>query len=234
MGEDRTPTLLDLEEHSEHTLNLATKLLTPGLVQKFQKIPEEYFAMSEEDLEKLVSPTKTDEMLRVSFWNEVRRVTEASEIRLKPIKVYDGVCTREHFNSYIVASPLKFAYILRPPPSHKAKSELIISRGTSKLLEALDAKLVYSNGHMDAKATKTVLDIVAYFESRMKGAVTQKVETKNLNVEVKHSTTEASQHKELDQKLLNLRNQIAIFEGQELVQDLPEKVKDVSEEKIRS
>lgn len=229
--EDNKNTSLQLPDLPEASaLQLAVSLLTPGLARQYEKIPQTYHEMHEDELRKLAHPTDTEEMLRISFWREVRNCAEKLGEVLSPINVYTGACTKEHFYNYIVSKPEKLALILRPPASYEMKANVILDRGTSRIMEALNAKVVYSNGHMDAKATKTVLDIVAYFDSRTKGAVKQKIEidSKNQTTTVNVSVS-AQKMTDLDHKLREVKEKLAQFEGQTLVQDLPERVKDVTE-----
>lgn len=209
------------------TLDMALSLLTPGMANHFSKIPQNLMDIEECKLKQLAHPTELEEMLRESFWREIRRVSMDLKDQVRPVNIYGGICTKIHFYT-VLGTPEKAALILRCPPSHKEKSEYIISKGTAKLMEVLEGKVLYPNGHIDAKATKAILDVVAYFESRVRGSVTQKIESKNLNVEVKRSEPAVSM-KELDQKLASMREAIAVYTSTELVLDIPERVKDVEE-----
>lgn len=221
------PTQLETDEKA--ALEVACSLLTTGMKEKLDKIPSEYLGMDLSQLEEMANPTQLDRMLRKSFWKEVERVTSKLGEVLRPVNIYTGICTRENFH-YVLLNPAKFAFLLNPPRSYEKNITHIMEQGVEKLITVLDAKLVYSNGHMDAKATKTLLDVVAYFESRLKGGIKQKVDinskSQSLDVTVNVSSGNI---KELDQKLAKMREDLAIYDAQDLVHTLPEKIKDVEE-----
>jgi len=229
MSEAVNNPLVVLETDDKSARQAATALLTVGLLEKVEKIPSEYFEMDFDQLEKEVSPSQIDIMLRRSFWREIHRVTKEQGHIIRPVNIYTGVCSRENF--YHVTSNLKkFAYLLTPPRTYEQNVAHIVDHGLEKLMTVLDAKLIYSNGHMDAKATKTLLDVVAYFESRIKGGIKQKMDisSKNQNLDVQ-VTVSTNNMQDLDQKLQKMREDLAVYAGQDLVQGLPERVKDVEE-----
>lgn len=229
MGEtvNNAPALIETDDKSAR--EIAASLLTIGLAEKFEKIPPEYFEMEFGQLEREVEPTQIEMMLRRAFWVEVRRVSTEKGTVIKPVNIYSGICTKENF-SLVVNNQKKLVYLLTPPRTYEQNVNHLIDRGMEKLMSVLDAKLVYSNGHMDAKATKTLLDVVAYFESRIKGGIKQKVDinSKNQNLDVQ-VTVSTNNMQDLDQKLAKMREDLAVYAGQELVQGLPERVKDVEE-----
>lgn len=224
---NNAPTLIETDDTSAR--EVAANILTTGLAEKFRKIPSEYFEMDFDQLEKEVEPTQVEMMLRRSMWKEIRRVSSEKGTVIRPVNVYSGICSRENF-SLVTQNPKKFAYLLTPPRTYEQNVNHLIDRGMEKLMSVLDAKLVYSNGHMDAKATKTLLDVVAYFESRIKGGIKQKVDinSKNQNLDVQ-VTVSTNNMQDLDQKLAKMREDLAVYAGQELVQGLPERVIDVEE-----
>lgn len=229
MGEvvNNAPALIETDDTSAR--EIAASLLTTGLAEKLAKIPPEYFEMELSQLEREVEPTQVEMMLRRAFWVEVRRVSTEKGTVIKPVNIYSGICTKENF-ALVTGNPKKLTYLLTPPRTYEQNVNHLIDRGMEKLMSVLDAKLVYSNGHMDAKATKTLLDVVAYFESRIKGGIKQKMDinSKNQNLDVQ-VTVSTNNMQDLDQKLAKMREDLAVYAGQELVQGLPERVIDVEE-----
>ena len=231
MAEKNTPTTVDQESDTDRDrISKLPSLLSGSIHEHFQKIPPEYLDMTDNELENMFDIPRNDRMLRISFWREVDRCLEKQELRVNLTKVYEGVMTRPNFY-HLIQNPARLAYMLRPPKGYVEQANDIIYQGTERLREALDAKLVYPNGHLDAKATKVVLDIVAYFENRVKGTMTQKVkleaERKGGPTTVNIMNVEAG---DLEKQLREVKEKLIQFEGQALLEGLPERVRDVNDD----
>lgn len=223
-------------DHKEYALSLLSKVVQ----EKYKEVSEAQKALSEEQLEEICTFTQMNRLLRLAFWREVDKCIANPTYKFVWRVVANGICTKEGYTAF-TDTPLKIEWLLRRPPSYTDKAEEIISYGTSRLREALTAKLIYPNGYLDAKATKTILDIVNYFENRTKGRiahslnVNQRTESKsvNVNVNVSSSGDPKKDLVDLDQKLETLRTQIRGYEQPNPILGLPEPVSDDLMEELR-
>lgn len=210
-------------------MDAALSVLTDKLRSRYNEVPKEYLEMSDEEIEKEFAFTKTDRMIRICLWKEIARAQEFSLPKINITKMLKGVCSAPTFFQHLLQNDIRVAYYLRPPQAYESQVGELIDIGVKKLREAFDAKLVYSNGHLDARAAKTLLDILAYFEDRTKGAIEQKIKMENKNSNVTVNITTPSMG-ELDKKLNELRNKLADYASVDLVHSLPERtVKDIDD-----
>lgn len=226
MSENQT--LPELPETTEKSLvERAHSLFTDGILRAREKIPQEYLDMTDEMIERRFEITPTDRILRLSFWREVERALAAGEDVMKPVNAYTGVTSNKQFYN-VLNNPHRGAYVLRPPRSYEQQAHEIINKGVSKLREALDANLVYTNGHLDARAAKTILDIVSYFENRVKGTLTQKIKLDS-TVQTQNISLNVGNIVDVESKLKEVKAKISQYENSSLIETLPPKVRDVGE-----
>lgn len=227
-----TTTNKDLRLHDpveQSKFEYAVSLFGPSVREKIRTLPKELLDMSDEDAEKQLEPNMTDKMLRSAMWREVERVQANPGAVFRVANIYNGICSSAHFYAHICNLEKRLAYIVRPMQTYDDKAGEIVDYGITRLREALQAKLVYPNGYLDAKATKVVLDIVQYFENRTKGRIAHQLKvdsktqtlTANVNIGVRTSPQDL---RDLDSKLKDLRKQIAQYEGDQLTHNLPEKI----------
>lgn len=209
--------------------SFALSLVTPTIRECALKVPKEYLEMEDAEIEELVQPTKTDRMLRISFWNEIDRLKRGASQNsaYNSTRVWSGICTRQYFYDKFLRNTKKIAFLFHPPTQYNDRALEMIDFGLGRLREALGAKIVYPNGHLDPKATKVILDIVQYFDARMKGTLKQQVaiESKNQTTNVEVNLT--GNLEDLDKQLQNLRQQISLHQGNQLTQGIPERIVDV-------
>jgi len=213
------------------TVDAALSVMSDKLRMRYHEVPKEYLEMSDEKLEEQFSFTKTDRMVRICLWKEIARVQELNLPKINIARMLKGICAPQTFFQHLLKNDFRVAYYLRPPQSYESQVGELIDIGVKKLREAFDAKLVYSNGHLDARAAKTLLDILAYFEDRTKGAIEQKIkmdakmQNSNMNVTVNFKSMT-----EVDKKLDELRARLADYASVDLVHTLPQRtVKDVDD-----
>ncbi len=211
-------------------MDAALSVLSDKLRQRHAEVPQELLEMSDEELEKQFSFTKTDRIIRICLWKEIARAQELNLPKINIVRMLRGICSEPTFFKHL-KNDFKVAYYLRPPQTYESQVGELIDIGVKKLREAFDAKLVYSNGHLDARAAKTLLDILAYFEDRTKGAIEQKIkmdakmQNSNMNVTVNFKSMT-----EVDKKLDELRARLADYASVDLVHTLPQRtVKDVDD-----
>lgn len=131
-------------------------------------------------------PSPTDNRLRLKFWDEYDR----AQAELKNIiisNVTPGVCSREYFTQNYLASPEKVAWLLCPPASYVVKMEEALAFGIEQLRDILELPTTSPSGRVDTKLAELKAKIVAMMDIRVKGAITQKIEQKSMNINVQTS-----------------------------------------------
>jgi hypothetical protein len=136
-------------------------------------------------------PNATDNRLRLKFWNEYDRA-QAEQNRMDMIAVYSGVCSREYFSKRYVQSAEKLAWLMCPPASYEVKMEEALAFGIEQLRDILELPNVGATGKLDVKLMELKAKIVAMMDVRVKGAVVQKVEQKNMNLNISTSNDQVA------------------------------------------
>jgi hypothetical protein len=61
----------------------------------------------------IIKPTPTDLLLKNSLWNEIRKY-EFTRTPVPPGHVYEGICTRAHWNNGVLKNPTRLNWLLEP------------------------------------------------------------------------------------------------------------------------
>jgi hypothetical protein len=152
----------------------------------------DYFGQAERDLyQRLKSdgfqPNATDNRLRLAFWNEYERA-QTHQDKMNVDSIIDGVCSRSYFYGRYLTNAAKVAWLSTPPASYKVIAEEALAFGYEQLREILDLPIKNeTTGRLDVKLMELKAKIVAMLDVRVKGAVVQKVEQKNMNLNVSTS-----------------------------------------------
>lgn len=158
--------------------------ITPSSVSNaIRYIPETVFAMGEKELKEHAKPTEIEERLRISFWNEYDRAQHTMKA-MNLSNVYGGVCSQTHFLKNIVSNSFKLAYILTPPTDYQLRIEEMLNFSLDQVRDILAQPHVFPDGAPNPKMADVKVKIFESLLERVKGAVAQRVESKNLNVNV--------------------------------------------------
>lgn len=149
-------------------------------------------------------PVQIDQLLRVSFWDEVN--TAIAESRpVSERKIWTGVCSNTYWNKVRDELEWKMAYILCPLMSYSKANKLGLHLGQKAMLEILNASPYTGSGEKKAFNPKIAqLQLQAYqaLQDRMFGKAVQRLQT--------HNTNESVANKE---SLEELQKEIALLEG---------------------
>lgn len=177
-----------LDKDEPHSL---FNLLTPALVARVSRIPDEYFGLSESELAAKIhenKPTKRiqgmslENRVRLAFWREYVAAINSGE-KMRPQHIWRGVTSCEYF--YLMMDrPLQAAWILNPPPEESLILEESYAYALQKVREILDMPLYKVTGEADAPVAGQILRAAEFLGNRLHGAPTQKIESKTLRVNV--------------------------------------------------
>lgn len=147
----------------------------------------------------LAQPVQTDQLLRISFWDEVN--TAIAENRpVSERKIWNGVCSCTYW--YRVRDELewKMAYVLTPVMSYAKANKLGLELGQKAMLAILSAPNVDSKGRIEniklAQLQKQVFEMI---QDRVHGKAVQRIQSHNTNVEANKKESIEDIQKELEQ-----------------------------------
>lgn len=180
--------------------------LLPSYIANFVKaVPEALHSLSEEDLKREGRCDIVESRLRQAFWMEYDRASFRNS-KMNVASIYGGVCNKSYFRE-VCANSYKLAYVLRPPTNYKVALQELLTLGVEQLREILTTPNFDDQGKFNATLAGQKLKIMDTVFQRTIGAVVQKVEQKNLNVNVE------TEVKDVETQIAELENRIQQSQG---------------------
>jgi len=227
--------------------------LAPEVIQRrMAEIPDDIRKMSEGELKKRIKPTPTDNQIRISFWLEYDRVQSRMLPQMETTMIIRGILSEDHFYDPYLKNYDRLAWVLIPPKSYTVKLSEMLETGLEQLRESLEIPHI-ENGKVNTKLLELKLKITAMMDLRMNGAIAQKVQIEqknmNMNLAIRGSSADVSDllesknMEEIDKKLNSLRkkdlmlskgihpDQEEIVVDSEIVKPIEEPASDDSAEK---
>ncbi len=179
------PKILDFWDRSNprSVVNLMPRHVAECMELAAKNRPE-LFQMDERQLRRKLSPTPTDNRMRLAFWLEYDRAQAAQTRHMNMARIYEGVSSREFFETFYVTKPERVAWLLCHPHSYEVIMSEALAYGVERIREILEMPFIDKKGKIDHRTMEMVLKTVALLDVRVKGATIQRVEQKNLNVHV--------------------------------------------------
>jgi hypothetical protein len=196
--------------------------LAPETIQRAMcEIPEADRNLSEAELRKMIRPTPADNQLRISFWLEYDRVQSRMLPQMETTNIIRGIITEDYFYKRYMKDLKRVAWMLIPPTSYTVKLTEMLEVGLGRMRGVLDLDPVGPDGKVNTKLLELQLKITAMMDMRLNGAIAQKVqiEQKNMNMNLHLTRTsgeisgllESGNMEELDKKLAELRKRDAMI-----------------------
>ena len=100
-------------------------------------------------------------------------------------RVVKGICSRRHFFT-LIKDPYIFAMILLPPGEYSIQMEDLLQLSIPEMRRILMLPDTFDpmSGQVDSRLLAVKMKLFMYIDTRQRGAVTQKTESKNLNVTI--------------------------------------------------
>jgi hypothetical protein len=150
-------------------------LLTPRLKELARQLPSDLIGASEKELRKKLDPSSLDEQLRIAFWDEYFLTVDNNSRSMRAEAVFARVTDKETFYE-VIKSPLRLAYMLKPPQDYFLQMRSLLNIGMLRFEEVLKLPLENPNGTVNTKLIGELIKIVSIVDNRVKGAVTQKIQ----------------------------------------------------------
>ncbi len=149
-----------------------------------EKVPDEYWALSEEELQKLAKPSRTDYALKLAFWNEIRLAGEYITT-IKPQRIYGGICSYANWHQNMLSVPEKLAWLLCPLRDFQKSLEPLLYCMVERYWEVMQLPFYDKKGNVIAGNVKAVLQVSKQVEDRLLGSAVQRSVSQNQSVQVR-------------------------------------------------
>lgn len=187
---DKEPSSVELwnKDDPRSVISLVSPRVAEAMIAASVARPD-LFALDERSLYKKLGSehqkiSPTDNRLRVRFWDEYERAQANSQKKFRMENVYAGVCTHGYFFERYLKSNERVAWLLTPPASYVVRAEEALGFGLERMRDILELPIEGDDGKINVKLAELQAKIVAMLDIRVKGAVVQRVENKNMNLNV--------------------------------------------------
>lgn len=170
------------------------------LARAVEDIPQEMHLLSEAELADKFRVTPMDYALKKQLWNKFYETERSGDMRLKMVDIYGGVCSNQYFYNELTKNPARVAWLITPPIDTTAMIEEAFRYSFQKVRDGI------LNMPITEKSAPVILKAFQIFADRHLGPVIQRIESKNLNVEVDgNKPQEPIDPVEIDLKLRELK-----------------------------
>jgi hypothetical protein len=149
-------------------------------------------------------PCQIDQLLRVSFWDEVNTAI-AEQRPISERNIWKGVCSNTYWNRIRDELEWKMAYVLCPIMSYSKANKLGLHLGQKAMLEILNASAYEDFGgkkKLNPKIAQLQLQAFNAIQDRMYGKAVQRVQSHNTNESIK-----------ANESIEELQREIELLEG---------------------
>lgn len=175
----------------------------------FSNIPLSLLEKSEFELEELFTPTTIDWAIRRKMWELFEQINAGVGEDIGPVDLYDGICSKQNF-FFFLKNPIRLAWVSIIPTAYNTLQDRGFYLGLTKVVNYIQKTPV------DAKNLSVFLKLIEQFANRVIGPVTQRVETKNLSVNI-HQTEDISNPESVNKKLQELKTKLLEEPKQDII-----------------
>lgn len=185
----------------QHFLNMLPAFVQDAVI----KLPPEYLDMSEEELKELCFGDKTADIpathyrLQMSIWDEYERCRRYGIRALDLQRVIQGICTLGYFANRFMAEPKNVAWLIHPPGDYMRQMKEILQLSMDQLRQIVLAPNTDSKGRFNTRLADVKFRIHQHVDMRVKGAIIQRIDQRNLSVNVTGQATEEQTGRIIDQ-----------------------------------
>lgn len=169
---------LQIHDGPEKRERLVNLFSGTRLHEKVAAIPDSLRLKNEDELRDELHPTRTVFAVKRQLWRVGLAALDAGEDSLPVVRIFDNICTKQMFYEHLMQNPLCLAWLFTPPSDVSTLVEEAFLFGLSKIRNEILTLPI------NEKTAPIVFKAFQYFADRHLGAVTQKVETKSLHVNV--------------------------------------------------
>lgn len=208
------------------------RLVSDSFRRAMLEIPEEWRGYQEGDIRTKHKITPTLNQLRLSFWLEYERCRAQMVPRMCMTNVFCAIVPEETFYQKILRDYRSVAWIITPPVSYTVRLEEMLHLGYERIREMLEAPLFDERtGKLDTAAAKLVLQATMMIDMRLKGGIVQKLEHKNISLNVNMKTgSQNVMHADQNLRLEEIEEELRRLEKREALLERIEAVRGTAED----
>jgi hypothetical protein len=166
-------------------------MLTPPWRKRVEKCAKDrpgLFGHDEKVLKKMLAqidahPTYIDNMIRLHFWREYDINSEKGFTQIRPVTVFAGVMDEYLFN-LCMDTPAKVAWMLCPIIAYDTRLKEALAFSTEQMREILEMPSIDGKGKLNTALISLKMRIHNMLDVKINGLAVQRIEQKNLNVNV--------------------------------------------------
>lgn len=173
------------------------------LMRAVSEIPEEYLLKDETELANMFRPTPMDYAMKKQLWGKFYEAESTGIMKLKMVDVYGGICTSGYFYNELMKNFARISWLITPPINTEALVEEAFRFSFQRVRDDILTMPVTE------KTAPILLKAFQYFADRHLGPMVQRLETKNLNVEVQGGKVDIpTDPREIEQRLKDIKNKL--------------------------
>lgn len=179
-------------------INLIPDGMAAHILTAHQARPE-FFGLTERELYKKLrslgkTPDPTDNRLRLQFWQQYDASQASGKmLKINMIAVVQGICQPNFFYERYLRQPEKVAWLVTMPVDYDTYLKEALQFGMEQLREVLELDHTLPNGKIDVKLLELKAKITFALDARKNGGVIQRVEQKQMNLNISTSDKAVAQ-----------------------------------------
>lgn len=162
-------------------------LLPAFLQERIAQLPSNMFDLSEQELKERIfaeeEPSQVHQLLRQGFWDEYDRCQRHKIPMMDVHRIIHGVCTLGYFTNRYLATPENLAWLIVAPTDYLKSMKEILTMGMAQFREIVQMPNEI-NGLPNTKLMDVKFKIIQHIDMRVKGAIIQRIDQRNINVSV--------------------------------------------------
>lgn len=191
------------------------KMLPNFIREKINFLQDSYFERDEDDLVREIfkggKPDLLSSRLKLNFWEEYDQARKKGGGQMRVTNIIAGVCTIAQFKKYI-GDKTRLAWLIRVPADYRLALADIQELGLAQMREILCMDNYNAKGDINVKLLDVKFKIYQHSDMRVKGAIIQRIDQRNLNMNVNaNANTEENPAKvalsmdEIEKRLTDLK-----------------------------
>jgi hypothetical protein len=195
-------------------------IYTDGIAAKIADLPDKYNGMSDEKLTELTKPNSTMYALRQSWWREISVARQHGK-RIRPARIYEGICSRAYFFDKVMTDHRKVAWLIKPVVNYDDRVKGLLEKAVRRFEDILDMSITVPRmitdpetkkkklvEVTDPKAAAVLLQAIKNVEDRVKGTPVQRQAIQTEDINKTRQIEETRDVRKIDERLKELQQQL--------------------------
>lgn len=182
----------------------------PGyLKDKIGYLQPAYLEATEEELERSAFDGPPDifgSRLKLNFWEEYDAAKKSGRV-MQTTKIVYGVCTPNLFKKFI-DDKWRLAWLIRIPPDYKLSLADIHDLSLAQMREIMTMDNYDPKGQPNTKLLEVKFKVAQHVDMRLKGAIIQRIDQRNLNMNVNANADTAARPEDVALSMDEIENRL--------------------------